>query len=509
MNDYAMLLLALIENVSEVQWQYKYFDKAADGHGEFTGALTAADATAALNGTDIKNFGKASADVQSLLDRMEGSRASENTVSQLTAAVDLTNLDAAVSDAILSENASHFPPGDLVAEAHTVLGTEENGGTTTVYAMAMYRVFGYAGSGFTNTGGSHSPVAITFDMNEAGEYVLSEYWMPGDGSDYGPSVRAKFPPELYTDALDTQKYVTAHIQACYAQAIEFGKVSVSGYLKQVLETICSSPSFSSNARDYIDAHPIAYRELIYYGQYTLDYCFALFEQGGQTGLSGHIMASACRDIIGAAASVDTPVTNGQEWYDTYKATVRQPTAAFSQYNNGDFLNSDDDIRYTDSALLKNDFDGDGNTDALSCHISRSESNDANNPTLVTLEFAPGQPVTDARDGSVSAGVVDFDTPVIYEDTRSGRVSVGVVDFNTDDPYLDIYIFSLGANSAASVATYRYDGKQLRAYLSFEITQDASFWYDTQGSIIYEGTYEGRSGISIMLDYISGQLTVID
>ena len=38
---------------------------------------------------------------------------------------------------------------------------------------------------------------------------------------------------------------------------------------------------------YIDAHPIEYREMIYYGNYTLQYCFALLEQGNQTGLEGH------------------------------------------------------------------------------------------------------------------------------------------------------------------------------------------------------------------------------
>jgi hypothetical protein len=237
--------------------------------------------------------------------------------------IDRTDLEAAVSNAILSENAGNFLPGDFSAEAHTVLGTEENGNLTTVYAMAMYMVFGYAGSGFFDTGGCHSPVAITFEINGVGEYVLQEYWTPGDGSHYGPSVKDKFPPDLYADVLDTQKYVTGHIQSCYAQAIEYGKVSADGYLQQVLETICSSPSLSSNFQDYIDANPIAYREMIYYGQYTLDYCFALFEKGGQTGLEGHIMASACRDIIGAAADVNVPVSNGQEWYNAYKESTRE------------------------------------------------------------------------------------------------------------------------------------------------------------------------------------------
>lgn len=71
MNNNAMLLLALIDNVSEIQWKYTYVDKTAGGSGEFTGALTKADAAAALNGKDIKSYGKSAAEVQSLLDWLE------------------------------------------------------------------------------------------------------------------------------------------------------------------------------------------------------------------------------------------------------------------------------------------------------------------------------------------------------------------------------------------------------------------------------------------------------
>ena len=52
MNAYAMLLLALIDNASEIQWCYNYTDVSAGGSGIFTGSLTAADATiATLNGS--------------------------------------------------------------------------------------------------------------------------------------------------------------------------------------------------------------------------------------------------------------------------------------------------------------------------------------------------------------------------------------------------------------------------------------------------------------------------
>lgn len=230
--------------------------------------------------------------------------------------VDRTNLDACVADAILTANTHH--KSDFAAEAHTVLKTVESASTTTVYAMALYQEFGYAGSGFFETSGSHMPVAITFEKNAAGEYELKEYWTPQDGSYYAPSIKEKFPSDIYKDALDTQKYIVAHIQSCYEQAIEYGNVPVAGHLAKLVETICSSPAEASNSWAYIDAHPIEYREMIYYGNYTLRYCFTLFEQGGQTGLDGHIMASACRDILGKEEDIDLLANTGQDWYDAFK-----------------------------------------------------------------------------------------------------------------------------------------------------------------------------------------------
>lgn len=71
MNNNAMLLLALIDNASEIQWHYNSIDPSEGGNGEFTGALTLADATAALNGIDIKSYGKSATDVQALLDWLD------------------------------------------------------------------------------------------------------------------------------------------------------------------------------------------------------------------------------------------------------------------------------------------------------------------------------------------------------------------------------------------------------------------------------------------------------
>lgn len=235
---------------------------------------------------------------------------------------DPTNLEACVSHAILSNNAGRYDDCDFAAEAHTVLKTVENEDSATVYAMALYMEFRYAGGGFSDSGGSHMPVAITFEKNAAGEYQLKEYWMPQDGDGYAPSIREKFPPDIYEDALPTQKYILAHIQSCYAQAVEYGKVDTGTILAKLLLDICSSPAEESDPLAYVQAHRIEFREMTYYGRYTLRYCFGLFEQGGQTGLKGHIMALACRDVLGEAEDTGLAGNTGQDWYEAFKGSAQ-------------------------------------------------------------------------------------------------------------------------------------------------------------------------------------------
>jgi hypothetical protein len=239
----------------------------------------------------------------------------------VSASVDRTDLDACVSDVIFSTTAG-FTGGDFAAEAHTVLKTVERGSETTVYAMAMYMEFSFADGELTEEGGCHIPVAVTFTKNDAGEYILKEYWTPLDGSGYGPSIEEKFIADIYEDALDTQKYAVAHIQSCYAQAVAYGHVDTDAMITGLLETIVSSPAHMSASQAYIDAHVGEYRQLIYLGEYTLRYCFALFQQGGQTGLEGHIMAAVCRDILGEAGDTGLPAGTGQEWYGALPQSVK-------------------------------------------------------------------------------------------------------------------------------------------------------------------------------------------
>jgi len=187
----------------------------------------------------------------------------------------------------------------------------------TVYGMALHQGYGFSGHIFQEVAGSHIPTAITFDVID-GKYVLKEYWTPRDGSYYVQDIRDKFPNEVEDDALDTQKYILAQKQECYEQAVQYGNIDTDYAIEYLFEVIESSPLESSRPQDYIEAHPIEYRELTYYGDYTLKYIFTKFLEGEQTGLHGQLMRSML-DELAPEAQLRLYAETGQEYFDEWKA----------------------------------------------------------------------------------------------------------------------------------------------------------------------------------------------
>lgn len=149
---------------------------------------------------------------------------------------------------------------------------------------------------------------------------MKEYWIPRDGSYYAADIREKFPDDIEDEALDTQKYVLAQIQDCYDQAVQYGGVDTDSAIEHLFEVIESSPAASSGPGDYIGAHPIEYRELTFYGNYTLQYIFSRFLEGGQTGLRGHLMKAAL-DELAPKAQLNLDAATGQEYFDAWKASA--------------------------------------------------------------------------------------------------------------------------------------------------------------------------------------------
>lgn len=237
----------------------------------------------------------------------------------------------AIRQAILEHNRSTDPTGFVscasFAELACVVTDGNDFSQYTYYGWALYEEYKVTDSGLETVRNSHIPVVLSFDLKEEGYtlgYTLTKYWEPRDGSYYAPDIREKFPAHIAENALDSQKFILQQTQECYAQAVAATGLDTKKVIGSLIETICSSPALSSNPGDYTEEHPIEYRELTYYGRYTLKYCFAQFEEGDETGLAGHIMMWACEEIAtswGEALLTDYVVITGQAWYDAFKSNA--------------------------------------------------------------------------------------------------------------------------------------------------------------------------------------------
>jgi len=230
-----------------------------------------------------------------------------------------------ILNAIRSRNKSDKPDGLLHCASFVMLKQESLAFDSDpprpmemiVYGIALHEAYGFSGHTFHGVEGSHIPTIITFEEIN-GKYVLKDYWTPRDGSYYASDVRDKFPDDIEDEALNTQKYVLAQKQECYDQAVRYGSVDTDYAVEYLFELIESSPATSSRPSDYIDAHPSEYRELTYYGSYTLRYIFSQFLEGNQTGLRGHLMRAVLDDIA-PEAQLRLYAETGQEYFDEWKA----------------------------------------------------------------------------------------------------------------------------------------------------------------------------------------------
>lgn len=237
------------------------------------------------------------------------------------AATTLSEEQTAIRQAILEHNRSADPTGFVscasFAELACIVVDGSDFSEYIHYGWALYEEYKVTDNGLEAATGSHVPVAITFREDPSGTLTLEEYWEPRDGSYYAQDIREKFPAHIIEDGMDSQKFILQQTQECYAQAVASTGLDTEKVIRALIETICSSPALSSNPGDYIEAHPIEYRELTYYGRYTLKYCFTEFLKGGQTDLRGHIMRAAMDDIA-PEARLKLYAETGQEYFDAWK-----------------------------------------------------------------------------------------------------------------------------------------------------------------------------------------------
>ena len=216
----------------------------------------------------------------------------------------------------------------------------------TVYGMALHESLGFSGATFHEVAYDYVPVKLQFQKESESEYILKDSWFPEKPIEswdiYQESIWDAFSTyseELATDviyAIQDDIYLTSLRQNCYEQAVSYGAVDTDTVIEGLLEQITKSPvTLLSGVQNYIEAHTLEYRELTYYGKYTLWYCFGEFLKGGQTGLRGQIMASVCKDISlgwGEALLIDSEnsVATGQDWFDIFRSNAEELQKQYSE-----------------------------------------------------------------------------------------------------------------------------------------------------------------------------------
>lgn len=257
--------------------------------------------------------------------------------------------ESAIGEAFDQATLEHFnkdiPDGNICVTSHKILdiAVDEQVNIITVYAWVLYERyepklegdFVVASGGF----GTSVPVALTFTIDPDKHEIVSllEYWTPRDGSYYTDDIKSKFSKAAQHYLIQHESEFVDNLRAenQYKANEAFKKLTFTQEsFDALVDKICSSPQYSSSAADYIKAHPKEYANLLQYGELGLQYIFKEFLEGGQTGLRGHILVSACRDIsntFGEAFIVDgdAPLT-GQDWFDQFRKNAEALAKQYSR-----------------------------------------------------------------------------------------------------------------------------------------------------------------------------------
>lgn len=220
-------------------------------------------------------------------------------------------LEVAVKEAILEYWKDDREEVDFQCESHVTLAelsgerTDEKTGKTIetkeVYALVCEQSVSYDEEPFTLVGASSMPAVLSFDMASDGSYNLTDYWVPQDGDYNEPSIRERFaalPPEVAEEALDTQKYVISQIQDCYTQIVEYGGVDTDRVIEKLFDVIMASPDETLSPQDIIQAHPVEYRELIFYNDYTVQYIRSKIKEDKVSGTEAEVMRRIMAELTG-------------------------------------------------------------------------------------------------------------------------------------------------------------------------------------------------------------------
>lgn len=238
-----------------------------------------------------------------------------------------SNLEAAISREILNYHNGKYLDGRYKIESHytlrTQMGSINNKNDRTCLTAFVYRNYGEFDINndlLDETSGSSGYTAITFNIDDDGQFSLKEYWEPRDGGLLLKDLNRVFPDGII-DNFEDNIYSPIReqlIQANFSKAIEASNFNTDKTIEKLFADIENNKevAYSSAPGDYIDASPDKYNLLLNYGDYTLKYIYKEFLKGNVEGMKDNLMWIVLKDLTPNEV-LKSVCYSGQEYFDAF------------------------------------------------------------------------------------------------------------------------------------------------------------------------------------------------
>lgn len=236
------------------------------------------------------------------------------------------NLESAISREILNYHNGKYYDGSYKIESHITLSTQmgsidnKNDRTClTAYVYKNYGEFDIVNDLLNEVSGSAGYAAITFNIEDNGQFSLKEYWEPRDGGLLAKDLNRVFPEGIVENFESIYNYNREEIiQANFSKAIEASGFDTDKAIEKLFADIESNEEIAqySGLGHYIDASSEVYNLLINYGDYTLRYIYKEFLNGNVEGMKDVLMWTVMKDLSPGEV-LKVTCYSGQEYFDIF------------------------------------------------------------------------------------------------------------------------------------------------------------------------------------------------
>ncbi len=216
---------------------------------------------------------------------------------------------------------------------YEVLGVERDGARTTIYMRMMYAEYTPA---LTTQSGWCTPAVLTV-RSENGQYIMEEYWTPGDAPRYKSDICARFPVTLWYNAMALDGYSKSAAQRL-SEAAQTHFLALPSLAEWNSTMAYAGYSSTSVFADALNAHLFAQSSVRHLPLYCVEDTTSLtefiqrfpelqFEQGFAEVPSFREVTAGCNDVFftkNALLIVYVPAGNPDDRYAAAAISTSSP-----------------------------------------------------------------------------------------------------------------------------------------------------------------------------------------